>query len=123
MKAEDLAIILQKAKDACTCLSAQGIDEETLATFYLLIEGSEDFIQKEMTRKEKQRIGIQKAQQKGIRIGRPEIPISNQFLRQELLYSEKTITAREAAKRLNIAVSTFYRMRKKYREERTEWKT
>ena len=85
--------------------------------FEQLIRHCEGIIQNEEVRKEKQLIGMREAQRKGIHIGHTAIPISKKFLKLERLYSEKVISAKEAAEGLNIAVSTFYKLRKKYRKE------
>ncbi|WP_416327976.1 recombinase family protein [[Clostridium] innocuum] len=124
MKVEDLTNILQKANDAYTYLSAQGIDEEILTSFHLLIESSEALIQKEISRKEKQMIGIRKAQQKGIHLGRPNIiPCNQEFLKMVYLHNKKIVTAAEAAEKLHISKTTFYTMKRKYHKEIVEWKT
>ena len=67
-------------------------------------------------------IGIQNAQQNGIRIGRPEVPCSKKFLKLAYLQSKNKITAAEAAERLHISLSTYYKLRTKYRKELEQWK-
>ena len=114
--------LVQAAKESYEQLSNIGLREELLEPFDDLIKTCEDILHEEAIRKEKQKIGIREAQQNGICIGRPPVPVSKRFLKLEHLYSKKMITAREAAERLDIAVSTFYKVRKRYRREIEEWK-
>lgn len=126
MGTEALSKLLQAAEESCGHLI--DANKEMPGPFEQLIRHCEGIIQNEEVRKEKQLIGMREAQRKGIHIGHPAIPISKKFLKLELLklerlYSEKVISAKEAAEGLNIAVSTFYKLRKKYRKEIEEWKT
>ena len=65
--------------------------------------------------------GIKEAQKNGIRIGRPAIPCSDEFLKLAVLQSQHVITAVEAATQLNIVRSTFYKLKKLYHKE-IKWK-
>lgn len=114
--------LVQAAKESYGLLSNIGVSEELLEPFDDLIKTCEDILHEKAIRKEKQKIGIRKAQQNGICIGRPPVPVSKRFLKLEHLYSKNMLTAREATERLDIAVSTFYKVRKRYRREIEEWK-
>ena len=123
MGTEALSKLLQAAEESCGHLSDIDANKEMPGPFEQLIRHCEGIIQNEEVRKEKPQIGMREAQRKGIHIGHPAIPISKKFLKLERLYSEKVISAKETAEGLNIAVSTFYKLRKKYRKEIEEWKT
>lgn len=114
--------LVQAAEESYEKLSNIGLREELLEPFDDLIKTCEDILHEEAMRKKKHETGIQEARRKGIRIGRPPVPISMDFLKLEGLYSKKVITAGEAAGRLDIAVSTFHQMRKRYEKEIKEWK-
>ena len=113
---------LQAVEGSYEQLSDMGVRKELLEPFDDLIKTCEDILHEEAIRKEKQKIGIREAQQNGICIGRSPVPVSKRFLELEHLYSKNMITAREAAERLDIAVSTFHQMRKRYEKEIKEWK-
>ena len=114
--------LVQAAEESYEKLSNIGLREELLEPFDDLIKTCEDILHEEAIRKEKQKIVIREAQQNGICIGRSPVPVSKRFLELEHLYSKNMITAREAAERLDIAVSTFHQMRKRYEKEIKEWK-
>ena len=62
----------------------------------------------------RQREGIDAAKQKGVRFGRPPIPVSEDFERIYDLWISKAISAEEAAKQCGLTKSTFYyRVRKR----------
>ena len=105
---------LQAVEGSYEQLSDMGVRKELLEPFDDLIRTCEDILHDEAMRKKKHETGI--------RIGRPPVPISMDFLKLEGLYSKKVITAGEAAGRLDIAVSTFHQMRKRYEKEIKEWK-
>ena len=107
---------LQAVEGSYEQLSDMGVRKELLEPFDDLIRTCEDILHDEAMRKKKHETGIQEARRKGIRIG------SMDFLKLEGLYSKKVITAGEAAGRLDIAVSTFHQMRKRYEKEIKEWK-
>ena len=113
---------LQAVEGSYEQLSDMGVRKELLEPFDDLIRTCEDILHDEAMRKKKHETGIQEARRKGIRIGRPPVPISMDFLKLEGLYSKKENTAGEAAGRLDIAVSTFHQMRKRYEKEIKEWK-
>lgn len=97
--------LVQAAEESYEKLSNIGLREELLEPFDDLIKTCEDILH-----------------ENGICIGRSPVPVSKRFLELEHLYSKNMITAREAAERLDIAVSTFHQMRKRYEKEIKEWK-
>ncbi|MCI9486935.1 MAG: recombinase family protein [Lachnospiraceae bacterium] len=59
--------------------------------------------------RERQREGIEAAKRRGVRFGRPEKPVPENF---EQIYGEwkaKSISGEEAARRCNLTAATFYR--------------
>ena len=69
----ELSKTLPSAKMCYEQLPDEEIDKEMLGPFVYLIHACEGIFQEEKTRRENQVIGIQNAQQNGIRIGRPEV--------------------------------------------------
>lgn len=118
----ELSKTLPSAKMCYEQLPDEEIDKEMLGPFVYLIHACEGIFQEEKTRRENQVIGIQNAQQNGIRIGRPEVPCSKKFLKLAYLQSKNKITAAEAAERLHISLSTYYKLRTKCRKELEQWK-
>ena len=94
---------LQAVEGSYEQLSDMGVRKELLEPFDDLIRTCEDILHDEAMRKKKHETGIQEARRKGIRIGRPPVPISMDFLKLEGLYSKKVITAGEAAGRRHHA--------------------
>lgn len=65
------------------------------------------------TIKQRQKEGIDVARSKGVRFGRPKIPLPQNFNQNIQLWREEKITATEAMKKMSLKPSTFYRMVKK----------
>ena len=118
----ELSKALPNAKMCYEQLPVEEIDKEMLAPFVCLIQACEHVFEEEMTRREKQRIGIQKAQQNGVHSGRPAIRCSKKLLKLAYMKSKNKITATYAAERLHISLSTYYKLRTKYRKELEQWK-
>lgn len=57
----------------------------------------------------RQREGMTRAQEQGVTLGRPTKRSDKRFEKIRALYEEKNITAEDAAKRLHVSISTFYR--------------
>ena len=57
----------------------------------------------------RQEQGIAAARQKGVRFGRPKIPISEEFETLVCLWKDGAISRREIEERCQISTSTFYR--------------
>ena len=79
---------LQAVEGSYEQLSDMGVRKELLEPFDDLIRTCEDILHDEAMRKKKHETGIQEARRKGIRIGRPPVPISMDFLKLEGLYSK-----------------------------------
>lgn len=60
--------------------------------------------------RQRQAEGIAAAKKRGVKFGRPPIPVPDNFEEIYLLWEDKKITAREAAKRCGLMKDTFYRM-------------
>ena len=60
------------------------------------------------TIRQRQAEGIAAAKARGVRFGRPEIPISDDFRQIYMLWKEGAITGREAAEECKMPLSTFY---------------
>ena len=82
-------------------------DEEQAEEICRLFEMSEDV--KEQERREKQRLGIEKAREKGVRLGRPRLEEPEDFCRILNAWERKEVSAPEAAKMCGMGTSTFYR--------------
>lgn len=117
-----LSKVLRSAKENFVQLSELGIDKEILASFDKLIKENEGIIQREADYRKKQKFGIQTARNNGVHLGRPAIPCSQNFLRLAYQQSTKKITAAEAAEKLGIGLSTFYKLKRRCREELEQWK-
>ena len=63
----------------------------------------------ENERKRKQKMGIEKAKAKGVRMGRPKLEEPEDFNQILLAWERKEISAPEAAKLCKMGTSTFYR--------------
>lgn len=59
---------------------------------------------------QRQAEGIAAAKKRGVKFGRPPIPIPDNFEENYLLWKDKKISHEEAAKNCNISSSTFYRL-------------
>lgn len=64
----------------------------------------------------RQREGISAAKEKGVKFGRPEIPIPGNFKEVYEKWKSKKITAVVAMKQLQLSKSTFYKIVKKYEQ-------
>ncbi len=70
---------------------------------------------------ERQQAGREKAQRRGVSLGRPSKKCSDKrFDKIRRLYEEHDISAEEAAQRLHVSVSTFYRWLRESREQAPE---
>lgn len=58
--------------------------------------------------RQRQAEGIRAARQRGIRFGRPEIPLPENFLPVYIKWKNKELTMKEAAMQCGLAKSTFY---------------
>ena len=125
MKIETYVELSKTLSTAKTCLERlpnEGIDIGMLEPFGCLIQASERAFEEERIRREKQRIGIQNAKQKGMHSGRPPaMRCSKKFLNIVSLQLQRRITTKDALKKLGISLSTYYSMRMKYREKIEEW--
>lgn len=59
--------------------------------------------------KQRQREGIEAARSRGIHLGRPQQPITEDFMEMYQLWEQGEITIREGAKRCNMSKTTFHR--------------
>lgn len=67
----------------------------------------------------RQREGMTRAQEQGVTLGRPSKRSDKRFEKIRALYEQKEISAEDAAKRLHVSISTFYRwLRQSRRAER-----
>ena len=57
----------------------------------------------------RQREGMTRAQEQGVTLGRPSKRSDRRFEKIRMLYENKDISAEDAAKRLHVSISTFYR--------------
>lgn len=57
----------------------------------------------------RQREGMTRAQEQGVTLGRPSKRSDRRFEKIRALYENKDISAEDAAKRLRVSISTFYR--------------
>ena len=62
---------------------------------------------------QRQAEGIAAAKKRGVKFGRPPIPIPDNFEENYLLWKDKKITAEQAAKQCEISIWAFYRFAKK----------
>ena len=70
--------------------------------------------------RQRQAEGIAAAKAKGIKFGRPEVPMTEDFLKCYNRWKDGSVTGIEAAKECNMAVSTFYYKSKQYETELRE---
>lgn len=66
------------------------------------------------TIKQRQKEGIVAAKERGVKFGRPQTPIPDNFYEAHRDWREKRLTLKEAADTCNIPASTFYDMAKRY---------
>lgn len=67
--------------------------------------------------RQRQREGIEAAKQRGVQFGRPKKPIPENFGQVCNKWLIKEISGTEAAKQCNLAVTTFYRRARKYKNQ------
>ena len=67
--------------------------------------------------RKRQRQGIDAAKAKGIKFGRPEIPCPDNFMEVYEQWNNKEISLKEAAKKCNLAIGTFYSKARKIRDK------
>lgn len=65
--------------------------------------------------KKRQRQGIIAAKERGVRFGRPEVVLPDEFPKIIMEWERKKITTAEAVRKCNTSRSTFYRKVRKYR--------
>ena len=68
------------------------------------------------TIKERQREGIEAAKQRGVKFGRPQKPLPENFEQLYSLWETKEISVAEIARQCDITPATFYNRAKKIRE-------
>lgn len=66
-------------------------------------------------RLQRQRQGLEKAVESGTRLGRPKAPMPKSLPQIIDSYRAKEISSKEAAGKLGVTLSTFYRYLKKYK--------
>ncbi len=62
--------------------------------------------------RQRQAEGIAAAKKRGVKFGRPPIPVPNNFKENYLLWKNKKISARQAAEKCGLTIDTFYRISK-----------
>lgn len=67
--------------------------------------------------RQRQREGIEAAKQRGVQFGRPEKPIPENFSQICNKWMIKEISGAEAARQCNLAVTTFYRRAREYKNQ------
>lgn len=67
--------------------------------------------------RQRQAEGIAAAKKRGVKFGRPPIPVPDNFEENYQLWKDKKITAKLAAARCNLTIDTFYRMCKSANEK------
>ncbi|MCI9663526.1 MAG: recombinase family protein [Lachnospiraceae bacterium] len=66
--------------------------------------------------RQRQREGIEAARMRGVRFGRPELPLPKDFGQICVRWEARELTGREAAKLCNMSMSSFYRKAGRERE-------
>ena len=66
--------------------------------------------------RQRQREGIEAARMRGVRFGRPELPLPKDFGQIWVRWEARELTGREAAKLCNMSMSSFYRKAGRERE-------
>lgn len=67
--------------------------------------------------RQRQREGIEAAKQRGVQFGRPEKPVPENFVQVCDKWMIKEISGEEAARQCNLAVTTFYRRARQYKNQ------
>lgn len=62
--------------------------------------------------RQRQAEGIAAAKKRGVKFGRPPIPVPDNFKENYLLWKNKKLSAREAAEKCGLSIDTFYRISK-----------
>lgn len=62
--------------------------------------------------RQRQAEGIAAAKKRGVKFGRPPIPVPNNFKENYELWKNKKISARQAAEKCGLTIDTFYRISK-----------
>ena len=105
-----------------TLINYDNYEDSTSALIFdmvnsILIEVLSTMAEHELNRLHKrQREGISAAKEKGVKFGRPEIPIPGNFKEVYEKWKSKKITAVAAMKQLQLSKSTFYKIVKKYEQ-------
>lgn len=68
--------------------------------------------------RKRQAEGIQLAMERGVKFGRPEIPLPDNFIRLVSQWENKTLPLEEVLKTCKMSEATFYRRLKKYKLEK-----
>ena len=68
--------------------------------------------------KKRQEQGIAAAKEKGVRFGRPKIPLPDNFERLVKNWEKKNISFEEILKLCNMSEATFYRKLREYRKRK-----
>ncbi len=68
----------------------------------------------------RQREGMTRAQELGVTLGRPSKRSDKRFEKIRELYEDKRVSAEDAAKRLHVSISTFYRWLRQSRNAENE---
>ena len=71
-----------------------------------------------LTIRQRQAEGIAAAKARGIRFGRPEVKMTDDFFRCYQRWKDGLVTGKEAANECNMAVSTFYYKSKQYEKSK-----
>lgn len=62
--------------------------------------------------RQRQAEGIAAAKKRGVKFGRPPIPVPDNFKENYLLWKNKKLSARQAAEKCGLTIDTFYRISK-----------
>ena len=108
---------LQENKDRGAVIAGTGSEDVIVSIVYDIIlsiaeEEKENF-------KKIQKQGIEAARANGTTLGRPKTPLPAGFEKIYTAYQSGSITARESARVLEVPLSTFSYMVKKYRNQNT----
>ncbi len=97
-------------EDSTSALSFDRVNSLFIVVFSTMAEHELNRLHK------RQREGISAAKEKGVKFGRPEIPIPGNFKEVYEKWKSKKITAVAAMKQLQLSKSTFYKIVKKYEQ-------
>lgn len=64
--------------------------------------------------RQRQAEGIAAAKKRGVKFGRPPIPVPGNFEENYLLWKNKKLSARQAAEKCELTIDTFYRISKNF---------